>query len=141
MNEKVLILKDKIFNLINCSHCDEEFLKTLYDALMSAIENDDIGEMSDGYHTFNSLYYQRMILSATLAKAYPFTAWKSHYHEDGSLPFGGGWFIVGFSTPEGEYTYHYQDEYWDLFDCVELPVGKHWDGHTEDDVNRLLSLR
>ena len=29
---------------------------------------------------------------------------------------------------------------WDLFDCVELPVANHWDGHTEKDVTRLLSL-
>jgi hypothetical protein len=27
-----------------------------------------------------------------------------------------------------------------LFDCVELERGKHWDGHTEEDVTRLLSL-
>ena len=27
-----------------------------------------------------------------------------------------------------------------MFDCEELPVGKHWDGHTEEDVTRLFSL-
>ena len=31
---------------------------------------DDIGEFSDGYHTFNGLYYQRMILFAALVRAY-----------------------------------------------------------------------
>lgn len=99
-----------------------------------------IGEMSDGYHTFNGLYYQRMILFAALVKQNKGNAWKSHRHEDGELCFGGGWFIVGIDTPEGSYTYHYEDKDWDLFDCEELPVGKHWDGHTEDDVTRLLSL-
>lgn len=99
-----------------------------------------IGEMSDGYHTFNGLYYQRMILFAALVKAYKDKAWKSHRHEDGELCFGGGWFIVGIDTPEGSYTYHYDDTVWDFFDCEELPTGKHWDGHTEKDVTRLLSL-
>ena len=99
-----------------------------------------IGEMSDGYHTFNGLYYQRMILFAALVKAYKDKAWKSHRHEDGELCFGGGWFIVGIETPEGGYTYHYEDKDWDRFDCEELPTAKHWDGHTEKDVTRLLSL-
>ena len=99
-----------------------------------------IGEMSDGYHTFNGLYYQRMVLFAALVKAYKDKAWKSHRHEDGELCFGGGWFIVGIDTPEGSYTYHYEDKDWDRFDCVALPEAKHWDGHTEEDVTRLFSL-
>ena len=99
-----------------------------------------IGEMSDGYHTFNGLYYQRMVLFAALVKTYKDKAWKSHRHEDGKLCFGGGWFIVGIDTPQGNYTYHYEDKYWNWFECEELPVAKHWDGHTEKDVTRLLSL-
>lgn len=99
-----------------------------------------IGDLSDGHHTFNGLYYQRMNLFAALVKAYRDKAWKSRKHEDGEPCFGGGWFIVGIETPEGNYTYHYKDKYFDLFDCEELPVGKHWDGHTEEDVTRLLSL-
>ena len=99
-----------------------------------------IGDLSDGFHTFNGLYYQRLILFAALVKAYKDKAWKSWKHEDGEIPFGGGWFIVGIDTPEGSYTYHYEAKDWGLFDCEELPVGKHWDGHTEKDVTRLLSL-
>lgn len=99
-----------------------------------------IGELSDGYHTFNGLYYQRMMLFAALVKTYKDRAWKSHRHSDGELCFGGGWFIVGIDTPQGGFTYHYEDKYFDLFDCVELPNGKEWDGHTEDDVTRLLTL-
>ena len=100
-----------------------------------------IGDLSDGYHTFNGLYYQRMILFAALVKVYKDKAWKSWRHEDGELCFGkDNYFIVGIDTPQGSYTYHYHGEYWELFDCEELPVGKHWDGHTEEDVTRLLSL-
>ena len=99
-----------------------------------------IGEMSDGYHTFNGLYYQRMVLFAALVNAHNGRAWKSWKHEDGEPCFGGGWFVVGIDTPQGSYTYHYEDKYWDWFGCDELPVAKHWDGHTEKDVTRLLSL-
>ena len=102
---------------------------------------DDIGELSDGFHTFNNLYEQRAILFAALVKAYKDKAWKSYRHEDGELCFDGGWFIVGIDTPKGSYTYHYENKYWDLFDCVELPRSKHWDGHTEADAEtRLMSL-
>jgi hypothetical protein len=102
---------------------------------------DDIGELSDGFHTFNSLYEQRLILFAALVKAYKDKAWKSYRHEDGEYCFGGGWFIVGIDTPEGSYTYHYENKYWDMFDCPDLPMGKHWDGHTEADAEtRLMSL-
>ena len=101
---------------------------------------DEIGELSDGFHTFNSLYHQRAVLFAALVKAYKDKAWKSLRHEDGEKCFGGGWFIVGIDTPEGSYTYHYEDIYWSMFDCEVLERGKHWDGHTDKDVERLLTL-
>lgn len=100
----------------------------------------DIGELSDGFHTFNSLYHQRMVLFAALVKSHKDKAWKSRRHEDGERCFGGGWFIVGLDTPEGPYTYHYEDKDWDMFDCRELEKAPHWDGHTEKDVLRLMSL-
>ena len=100
----------------------------------------DIGEISDGYHTFNSLYHQRLILFAALVNAYPDISWKTTRHDDEEECFGGGWFLVGIDTPEGSYTYHYELKYWDLFKCKELYKGKPWDGHTDKDVERLLSL-
>lgn len=99
----------------------------------------DVDKISDGYHTFADLYEQRLILSAALAKNNPH-AWKSKRHEDGSVPFGGGWFIMGFDTDEGCYTYHYELKDWYLFQCKELDKGKPWDGHTSKDVRRLLSI-
>lgn len=100
----------------------------------------EIDDISDGFHTFRQLYYQRMMLFATIVKQNKDRAWKSLRHEDGELCFGGGWFIVGVDTPEGSYTYHYEVNYFSLFDCEELERSKHWDGHTEKDVTRLLSL-
>ena len=101
----------------------------------------EIDDLSDGFHTFRQLYYQRMMLFAVIVKQNHDRAWKSLRHEDGELCFGGGWFIVGIDTPEGGYTYHYENNYYSLFDCEELECGKHWDGHTEKDVTRLLSLQ
>lgn len=103
---------------------------------------EDVGELSDGYHTFNQLYHQRAVLFACIVKQNKNKAWKSFKHSDGKYCFDsdGEWFIVGVDTPQGSYTYHYSKEYWDMFDCQELEFGKEWDGHTEEDVTRLLSL-
>ena len=100
----------------------------------------DTGELSDGYHSFNDLYFQRLILTAALVRLCKDLCWKSWRHSDGELCFGGGWFIVGFDTPAGQYTYHYEEKYWDLFQCAELEQGKTFDGHTSKDVERLLTL-
>ena len=128
-------------------HPGNTFLATQFAALCNIpaadvrpVPDGGVGEMSDGYHTFNGLYYQRMVLFAALVKAHKDKAWKSWRHEDGELCFGGGWFIVGIDTPEGSYTYHYEGKDWYRFECEELPVAKHWDGHTEEDVTRLMSL-
>lgn len=115
------------------------FRETDIEEALRAVPAVDVEKISDGYHTFADLYEQRLILSAALAKNNPY-AWKSKRHEDGSVPFGGGWFIMGFDTVEGCYSYHYELKDWDLFQCKELDKGKPWDGHTSRDVRRLLSI-
>lgn len=111
------------------------------DELAATLGLKDIGDFSDGYHTFNDLYHQRAVLFAALVKAHKDKAWKSWKHEDGEKCFGkDGWFIVGIDTPQGSYTYHYEEKYWGLFDCIALERAKHWDGHTDKDVMRLMSL-
>lgn len=102
--------------------------------------NINTDEIYDGFHTFGGLYHQRMILFATLVNLFPNFSWKSKRHEDGELCFGGGWFLVTIETPAGAYGYHYRMEDWDKFNCKELDKAKHWDGYTEYDVERLLSL-
>lgn len=104
------------------------------------LENFDTDNISDGYHTFGSLYRQRLILFAALINSHQNISWKSKRHHDGEIPFGGGWFIVGINTPEGQYTYHYRFEHWNMFACKELDVAPEWDGHTDNDVERLLSI-
>ena len=100
-----------------------------------------IGDVSDGYHTFNSLYNQRLYLWAALVKAYKDKAWKTRRHSDGKPCFDGNWFLVGITTPAGDYTYHYELKYWDLFDCKVLDKAPAFDGHTDVDVTRVLTLK
>lgn len=86
------------------------------------------GETSDGYHTFNELYHHRTLLFAALCEAYRTYAWKSRHHADGTMY--DGMFIVGIETPEGQATYHCDNEYWDLFNVREYKKAPEWDGHT-----------
>ena len=95
--------------------------------------------ISDKWHTFEELYYHRMILFLTIQKAHKDKAWKSKQHHDGTM-FEDS-FIVGIETPEGQYSYHYNLKYWELFEDIdELEKAPEWDGHKPEDITRLLSL-
>jgi len=97
-------------------------------------------EVSDGWHTFDDLYYHRMVLFLALQLAYKENSWKSKKHYD--EPMFDDSFIVGITTPEGNYTYHYNLKYWDLFkDVKELERAPKYDGHKPEDIGRLLSLK
>lgn len=91
----------------------------------------NIGDISDGYHTFNELYEHRHVLFSVICKH--FNGWKSKRHNDGTM-FEGGWFIAGVNTPQGQATYHIPMRLWDDFKCEELAQAPEWDGHTADDV-------
>ena len=96
------------------------------------------GNTSDGYHTFNELYYHRMILFSVICNQNKEIAWKSKLHDDGTMY--DDYFIVGVKTDEGQYTYHYHLDYWDMFDVKELDKAPKWDGHKPEDITRLLTL-
>ena len=96
-------------------------------------------DISDGYHTFGELYYHRMILFSIICKQNKGLAWKSWLHNDGTM--FDGYFIVGISTPEGQYSYHYSAEFWDRFEVRELHMAPAYDGHKPADITRLFSLR
>ena len=96
-------------------------------------------EISDGYHTFGELYYHRMILFLRILKDHKDLAWRSKQHHDGTM-FDGD-FICGIDTPKGQYTYHYDLKYWDLFEGIKvLDKAPEYDGHKPEDIGRLLSL-
>ena len=105
--------------------------------------NEDKGEISDGYHTFNELYEFRKMYNAAAFNAWVkeglYDVHKSKCHSDGLPCFNGGWFIVMAVLPGGQVSNHYRLEDWDLFQCPEEPFVKHhYDGHGAQDVlNRL----
>ena len=96
-------------------------------------------KVSDGYHTFDDLYEHRRKLSAIIFNLASDYAWKSHQHADGTM-FDGD-FIVGVSIPGvGDYSYHYDNEYWDEFKVPEVESAPPYDGHKPEDIDRLFSL-
>lgn len=102
------------------------------------IEVADIGKVSDGYHTFDELYHHRMILFSVVCNQNKERAWKSKLHHDGTMY--DNYFIVGITTNEGDYTYHYHMDNWMYFDVKELELAPKWDGHKPEDITRLFSL-
>lgn len=101
---------------------------------------DNIGDFSDGYHTFNELYHHRAVLFSVICNMFPEKAWKSKLHDTGDMY--EGMFIVGIETEQGQATYHYDvDPYWDMFKVKELEKAPKWDGHTPSDaIERIGSL-
>jgi len=101
-------------------------------------EVENMGEISDGSHTFNELYYHRMMLFAIICNTYEENAWKSWQHADNTM--FDDYFIVGITTQEGDYSYHYHKDYWNMFKVLELENSPVWDGHKPSDIDRLLNL-
>ena len=95
-------------------------------------------QISDGYHTFEELYYHRMMMFSVICNQNKEKAWKSKLHDDGTM--FDDYFIVGINTSQGHYTYHYHIDYWDMYDVEELERAPEHDGHTPADITRLLEL-
>ena len=99
----------------------------------------DMGEVSDGYHTFNELYEYRMLYNAALfnefAKQGLYDVHKSRKHSDGEYPFGdSNWFIVMAELPTGQISNHYEMKDWDKFQIPEKELANKWDEHSPRDV-------
>jgi len=107
----------------------EEYAKT---------QNKKVSELSDGYHTYGELYNHRLVLFAVICNKNYEKAWKSKLHDDGTM--FDGYFIVGITTKKGNFTYHYKIENWEMFNVDELEKAPKWDGHTSDDITRLMFL-
>ena len=94
-------------------------------------KNDSVGDLSDGYHTFDELYYHRCVLFSLICNQNDIAAWKSKKHFTGDMY--DGMFIVGIETPYGQVTYHYDLKYWDTFNVQELETAPEWDGSSPSD--------
>jgi len=96
------------------------------------------GQISDGYHTFDELYNHRMILFSVICNLNKDMSWKSKLHADGTMY--DNYFIVGITTENGDYTYHYHIDHWHYFDVNEIAHAPEWDGHKPEDITRLFTL-
>lgn len=99
----------------------------------------EVGQLSDGYHTFDELYEYRMLYNAMLfnelAKENLYDIHKSKRHSDGDFPFDNpDYFIVMAELPTGQISNHYRMEYWDFFKIPEKYKSNEWDGHDSQDV-------
>ena len=106
---------------------------------LDTLQEQDMGEVSDGYHTFNELYYYRMLYNAAFFNLLP-REWvhKSKRHHTGEECFGGGWFIVIANLPTGQISNHYELKDWDLFKVPEKEFADEWDGHTPQEAAERL---
>lgn len=100
-----------------------------------------IGEVTDGYHSFDELYRYRKLYNAAFfnglklasgskeaGEPYWFDVHKSKRHSEGDECFGGEWFVVVAELPTGQITNHYHLSDWDLFDIPERERANQWDG-------------
>jgi hypothetical protein len=121
---------------------------TDYDAQADQAE---MGEVSDGYHTFNELYEHRHALFIALCRRMPLACWRSRRHADGSMY--DGQFVIGITTgtplrqiittgtPLRQISYHLPIRLWDRTNFVNtLERAPEWDGHTSVDVIETLYL-
>lgn len=124
---------------------DNERLK-LIKQLVDEMDNSELTNfISDGAHTFGDLYYQRMVLTSVIAKTLVTIdkpsgkVFRSKLHADGTM--FKDYFIVVFQTVDGYFSYHYHMDNWDNFYFVkEIPKAPEYDGHTDVDVSRLLTM-
>lgn len=139
---------DEIFSLPRynrsiwqCPRCGKYFYKEYLSKDVIYVPDTGMGDISDGYHTFNELYDHRARLFATICNGHKDLAWKSKLHADGTMY--DGMFIVGINTPIGQATYHYDiSTYWDWFDVAEIHRAPKWDGHTSKEaIYRIGTLK
>jgi hypothetical protein len=96
-----------------------------------------IGQVSDGYHTFDELYEHRIVLFLALCRGLMhrgYEVWRSQKHADGSEY--EGWFIMGIHKNKGsQISYHLPLSKWEAADFAEtLDNAPEWDGHSPADV-------
>lgn len=98
--------------------------------------------ITDGYHTMDELYEHRTILFSIIYNTLGnLRAWKTkEHHPMDDTPMYEGYFLAGIHTDEGDYSYHCEMKYWDLFHGVTLEHAPVFDGHKPSDITRLFSL-
>lgn len=97
----------------------------------------ELGDISDGYHSFGELYRYRLLYNAALFNSWAvlglYDVHKSRLHHDGEFPFGdSNMFIVVAELPTGQISNHYKVKDWGLFQIPSKDLPNVYDGHTPD---------
>lgn len=129
---------DDTYNFTPSGFKESEVFKQLIEEHFEMLDKIKTGELSDGYHTFNELYYHRAVLFSIICNEHKDIAYKSKKHHDGTMY--DGMFIVGINTPQGQYSYHYDLNMWSMFDLHEFEFAPEWDGHKPSDIEILRSI-
>lgn len=117
----------------------DEFLSYNKDA-------EEIGDLSDGDHTFKELYHHRATLFSIICRLMstidPELCWKSKKHHDGSMY--DGYFIVGVGGVGDKvfgdkyFSYHYSMDDWDSFPVKELKSAPEYSKENDIDIDHLI---
>jgi len=106
--------------------------------IINKLPDDDRGELSDGYHTFNELYEHRIALFSLLVnltlEKYKWI--KSMEHWDWTV--FDGWFIVMGYINGKQVSYHLPKRMRDVVKCPWITRADKWDWHKPEDVVKIL---
>lgn len=120
--------------------------KTMTRECLYLPEGVNVGQISDGFHTFDQLYGHRNALTAALLNTADELGLKAGWslrHDDGELCFGGGWKIAWIELPSGkEIRYHLPGDFV-LPARLEKQKGTAWNGidETIDGLSEFANLR
>lgn len=108
------------------------------DKLIIPIEN--VGKVSDNYHSFDELYDHRCHLFIALMRSNHGISWRAVSHADGTM--FPDWFIAGMNLPAGTISYHLPQWMWKMLGgcrITTLNLAPKWDGHTPEMVIERLA--
>ena len=101
-------------------------------------------ELTDGYHTMGELYNHRHTLLAGFVNMIHFyradiltNVFKSLKHSDGTM-FDEMFIVMGYLDGR-QFSYHVENRYWDMFVIPERDRADEWDGHTSNDVLKIIA--
>lgn len=133
MTEKVMHLS---------GHDSEEYVFMVEDGMFKFNpQYKHVGQVSDGYHTFDELYAHRYALWFKLCEllydnsSYPSPVIKAKRNYDGT--YHEGYFILAYIDPQNrkQLSYHLPMEYWDkAYFAKGYETYPDFDGHTSNDV-------
>lgn len=132
---------------MTCEYCEEGDTRSIDE--LGRITHDvfplpcgNVGNVSDGYHTFAELYEHRhalYMLAASLLDAEDRRlgeirrCWKAKTHHDGTTY--PGWFLAGITDPRiRPISYHLPLDWWGKIPGTEIEKAPPYDGHTSQQV-------